>query len=74
MTEAAEKLDRLLDTCGHTEGMMEDVGFVDVVRIPFSWPQNLWPKGKMEKELGMWVQENMVSGIEAMSPACLCVG
>ena len=30
------------------------------------WPQNRWPKDKKFKELGAWVQENLVQGCEGI--------
>jgi hypothetical protein len=74
MMEAATNLGRPLDTCARAKEMMEDAGFVDIVRIPFKWPTNQWPKEKKYKELGMWVQENFVSGAEAMSLALFTRG
>lgn len=71
---AASTLGFPLDTCGQAKRMMENVGFVDVVQIPFKWPINRWPKQKKYKELGMWVQENFTSGLEAMSLALLTRG
>jgi hypothetical protein len=72
--EAAENIGRPLTTCGRAKQMMEAVGFVDVVEIPFRWPINRWPREKKLKELGMWVQENFCSGLEAMSLALLTRG
>lgn len=74
MLEAAEKMGHPLDTCARAKEMMLNVGFVDVVEIPFRWPQNRWPKDKKYKELGMWTQENFVSGVEAMSLALFTSG
>jgi len=74
MLEAADKLGRPLDTCARAKEMMEAAGFVDVVLIPYKWPQNRWPKEKKYKELGMWVQENFISGVEAMSLALFTRG
>lgn len=69
MMKAATKLGQPLDSCARAKGMMEAAGFVDIVQIPFKWPQNPWPREKKYKELGMWVQENFATGIEAMSLA-----
>lgn len=71
---AAQSLGFPLDTCGQAKRMMEEVGFVDVVQIPFKWPMNRWPKQRKYKELGMWVQENFTCGLEAMSMALLTRG
>lgn len=53
---------------------MADAGFIDIVEIPFMWPQNRWPKDKHFKELGLWTRENFTSGAEAMSLALLTRG
>lgn len=74
LIEASYKLGFKLDTCGKAKQMMEDVGFVDVVQVPFKWPMNRWPRQRKYKELGMWVLENFTSGLEAMSLALLTRG
>ncbi len=74
MLEAGEKLGRPLDTCEHAKDMMLESGFVDVVEIPFKWPQNGWPTEETDKDLGLWVQENFTSGLEAMSLALFTRG
>jgi hypothetical protein len=53
---------------------MRDAGFVDVVERHFYWPLNTWPRGKKEKLIGMWAQQNLLDGVEAMSMALLTRG
>jgi len=36
------------------KGLMEQVGFVDVVETTAIWPIGLWPKDKRLKEVGRW--------------------
>jgi hypothetical protein len=74
MLEAAVVLKRPLNTCGRAKHDLAAAGFVDIVEIPFRWPMNRWPKEKKYKELGMWTQENFVSGVEAMSLALFTRG
>ncbi|KAL3425366.1 methyltransferase [Phlyctema vagabunda] len=74
LLEASNTLGFKLDTCGKAKEMMSDVGFVDIIEVPFRWPMNRWPKQRKYKELGMWVQENFTSGLEAMSLALLTRG
>jgi hypothetical protein len=50
---------------------MIDAGFVDVVEIPFVWPQNMWPKDKKMKELGRWNLANQLDGLEGYSMAVM---
>lgn len=53
---------------------MEEAGFVDIVEKHFYWPLNTWPRGKREKLVGMWAQQNLLDGVEAMSMAILTRG
>ncbi|KAF2431682.1 S-adenosyl-L-methionine-dependent methyltransferase [Tothia fuscella] len=46
---------------------MLDAGFVDVVEVPFVWPQNTWPKDPKLKELGKWNLANSLDGLEGYS-------
>jgi len=54
LIQASEILGFKLTTCGKAKQMMLDVGFEDVVQIPFKWPINRWPRQKKYKELGMF--------------------
>ena len=69
MIEATEKAGRPLQAAMTCANDLRDIGFVDIVEVPLKWPINRWPKEPKYKELGMWTQENFVSGIEAMSLA-----
>jgi hypothetical protein len=46
---------------------MEEIGFEDVVEHQFYWPTSGWPKGKYFKTLAMYWQEDLLSGLEAIS-------
>jgi hypothetical protein len=35
------------------------------------WPLNSWPKGRKEKLIALWSQQNLLDGINAMSMAVL---
>lgn len=74
MLDAASRLGHPLNSIGLASSMMRDAGFVHIVSIPFRWLMNHWPKGKKYKALGMWCQENIVSGLEAMSLALFTRG
>jgi hypothetical protein len=50
---------------------MIDAGFVDVVEVPFVWPQNTWPKDPKLKELGRWNLANSLDGLEGYSMALM---
>jgi hypothetical protein len=66
MGEAGERSGFRLDTCGKAADMMRDAGFVDIVRVPFKWPMNGWPKDPKYKQIGKCVQVNFDVGVEAM--------
>lgn len=53
---------------------MREAGFVDVVERHFYWPLNTWPRGKKEKLVGLWAQQNLLDGVQAMSMAILTRG
>jgi hypothetical protein len=50
---------------------MREAGFVDVVEVPFVWPQNTWPKDLRLKELGRWNLTNSLDGLEGYSMAVM---
>ncbi|TPX15023.1 uncharacterized protein E0L32_004853 [Thyridium curvatum] len=66
MLEAGERSGFHLNTCGKAAEMMKDAGFVDIVRIPFKWPMNRWPKDPRAKQIGGWVLENFTLGVETI--------
>ncbi|KAL7274172.1 hypothetical protein RUND412_002932 [Rhizina undulata] len=49
---------------------LEDVGCVDVTQKIINFPAGRWPKGKHEKELGMYWLQNMMDSVEA---SCLAI-
>jgi hypothetical protein len=69
LMEAGRRSGFALDTCGRAAEMMRRAGFVDVVRVPFTWPINRWPRDQRLKQLGLWAEENFAEGCEAMSMA-----
>lgn len=71
---AAERLGRPLTNSRHYGQWMQDAGFVDVVERHFYWPLNTWPRDKKQKLIGTWAQQNLLSGVEAMSMALLTRG
>lgn len=70
----AEILGRVVTNSRYYAQWMEEVGFVDVEEKHFYWPLNSWPRGKREKLIGMWAQQNLLDGVEAMSMAILTRG
>lgn len=50
---------------------MREAGFADVTMQRFKWPTNAWPRERRYKELGVWNNENINAGWEAISMAPL---
>lgn len=71
---AAENLGRPVTNSQYYGKWMREAGFVDVVEKHFYWPLNTWPRGKKEKLIGMWAQQNLLDGVQAMSLAVLTRG
>ncbi|TDZ22911.1 putative methyltransferase tdiE [Colletotrichum orbiculare MAFF 240422] len=69
MMEAGRRSGFLLDTCGRAADMMSMAGFVDIVRMPFKWPINQWPRDVKHKTLGIWTEANFTNGLESMTLA-----
>jgi SAM-dependent methyltransferase len=44
-----------------------EVGFVNVARVDYRWPQNPWPKDPLLKELGTWHMINTLDGLHGFS-------
>ncbi|KAI1115793.1 S-adenosyl-L-methionine-dependent methyltransferase [Nemania sp. NC0429] len=45
----------------------EEAGFENIVERRFYWPTSPWAKGKYFKTVAMYFQEDMISGLEAIS-------
>ncbi|KAK1954563.1 S-adenosyl-L-methionine-dependent methyltransferase, partial [Colletotrichum sublineola] len=67
--EAFEIFGRSFQEIPQLVTMMEEVGFVDVKMSLFKWPSNTWPKDPKFKELGLWNNENINNGFEAITMA-----
>lgn len=46
---------------------MQEIGFEDVVEKHFYWPTSPWPKGKHLKQVALFFQQDMLSGLEGIS-------
>ncbi|EGY13724.1 uncharacterized protein VDAG_00406 [Verticillium dahliae VdLs.17] len=66
MMEAGTLSGFRLDLCDRAAEMMSAAGFVDIVRIPYKWPINQWPKDVRYKTLGEWTEANFVFGLESI--------
>ncbi|KAL0941650.1 methyltransferase domain-containing protein [Colletotrichum truncatum] len=69
--EASEKFGRSCPHIPTLKDILVDVGFEDVTVSVFKLPSNDWPKDAKYKELGIWQNENMLSGLEGFSLAPL---
>ena len=46
---------------------MEEAGFEDVVEKLYYWPTSTWAKGKYFKEVSVYFQEDLLSGLDGIS-------
>lgn len=69
MVEAGEKSGFLLTTCEGAGDMMHEAGFVDIVRIPYKWPINEWPREPKWKEVGKRTAVNFRDGMSGIMMA-----
>ncbi|KUI68873.1 hypothetical protein VM1G_03931 [Cytospora mali] len=69
MVEAGDKSGFLLTTCESAGDMMHEAGFVDIVRIPYKWPINEWPREPKWKEVGRRTSINFRDGMSGIMMA-----
>ncbi|PSS02080.1 methyltransferase [Coniella lustricola] len=69
MVEAGDKSGFTLTTCERAGDMMHQAGFVDIVRIPYKWPINEWPREAKWKEVGRRTGINFRDGMEGIMMA-----
>ena len=48
---------------------LRDQGFINIREEKAMWALGSWPRGKREKIIGQWTQENMLQGIQGLSLA-----
>lgn len=63
--EGAAKIGRPWTNTPNYRDWMIEVGFVDVKEKIFEVPINTWPKGKKQKELGLWWQADLLEALGA---------
>ena len=61
--EAGKVLGREWTNGVHYKRWMEEVGFEDVKEKIFEVPTSPWPKGRKQKELGMWWQADLLDAL-----------
>ncbi|TDZ44990.1 putative methyltransferase tdiE [Colletotrichum trifolii] len=69
LIEASKKTGRTITMAATFKQMLEDAGFVDIEEKKEFWPFNQWAKDKKYRDLGYWMQESALNGIEAVSLA-----
>lgn len=71
MYDASVEFGREFQEIEPLRALMEEIGFVDVVRTRRKWPINAWPRDQRHKELGAWSRMNLENGLEAFTMAPL---
>ncbi|KAJ0335043.1 hypothetical protein COL922a_009846 [Colletotrichum nupharicola] len=71
LVEASAKLGAAWVDTPELRQLMVDIGFEDVAVSTYKWPTNCWPKDPHFKELGMWNNEALMTGVEAITMAPL---
>jgi len=74
MCTAGEILGRCLTNSRNYKRWMEEIGFVDVEEVHFPWAINPWPRGKKEKLVALWMQQDLLDGLHGMSVGLLTRG
>ncbi|KAK3685340.1 S-adenosyl-L-methionine-dependent methyltransferase [Podospora appendiculata] len=63
----AEKTGRSWTNVQHYKRWLEEAGFEDVVERRLYYPTSPWPKGKYYKTIAAYFQEDLLSGLDALS-------
>ncbi|OHE94894.1 methyltransferase domain-containing protein [Colletotrichum orchidophilum] len=71
LQEASEHLGRPYQDIKALKAILMETGFTGVTMQHFKWPTNPWPKEARHKELGVWHNENLAQGWEAICMAPL---
>ena len=67
--EAAAKVGRPWGNAGNYKTWLEEIGFEDVFERRDFVTLSPWAKGKRSKYLSLWLQHDILSGLEAWSMA-----
>ncbi|KAF6819068.1 methyltransferase domain-containing protein [Colletotrichum sojae] len=76
LKEACEIFGRPFQSIPALIGIMQDIGFVDIVSTKYKWPTNSWPKDPKLKLMGDYSLANNLAGIEGwyMAPYTRALG
>ncbi|TPX19002.1 uncharacterized protein E0L32_011319 [Thyridium curvatum] len=69
LREATARIGRRWDNAQHYARWLRELGFVDVREHEEAIPLSPWAKSRRLKYLSLWLQHDMVSGLEGMSMA-----
>ncbi|ATZ50514.1 hypothetical protein BCIN_06g00160 [Botrytis cinerea B05.10] len=69
IVEASTRAGRPWTNGAHYKKWMEESGFVDIVERREYAPMSPWAKGQRNKVLSVWVQRNILMGLEGLSMA-----
>ncbi|GAP83985.2 putative methyltransferase domain-containing protein [Rosellinia necatrix] len=67
LMEGLRRIGRSWSNVVHYYSYFEEAGFENIVERRFYWPTSPWAKGKYFKTVAMYFQEDMISGLEAIS-------
>ena len=67
--EASLKIDRPWNTAQYYRKWMEELGFRDIVEIRERLPLSPWAKGKKIKIMSLWLQQDVLAGMEGFTMA-----
>lgn len=70
-TAGAAKSGRPWTNAQHYKRWMQEYGFEDVVEKRYYWPTSQWAKGRYFKEIALYFQEDLLSGVEGISTKVL---
>ncbi|EXF84018.1 TAM domain methyltransferase [Colletotrichum fioriniae PJ7] len=71
LQEASDLFGRPYQDPKALKSVLMETGFTGVTMQHFKWPTNPWPKEPRHKELGVWNNENLTQGWEAICMAPL---
>lgn len=69
IVEASTRAGRPWTNGAHYKKWMEEIGFVDIAERREYAPMSPWAKGQRNKVLSVWVQRNILMGLEGLSMA-----
>lgn len=69
MIEAAHNLGVDLDAANSFPTLLAAAGFEDIRCENYAWPSNRWPRDEAMKEIGMWVMQDYLQGLQGFSMA-----